>query len=206
MHRDRSELLPYVPDLRKNKYHLWLSKWHWIPSVIVAVIFYAIGGLPWLFWGVFLRTVISLHATLAGESATHVGFHGSRPKILPPTASGLYVLLSVKGGITTIIIRRTGVTIAVVRTGHELVRYLFVVAGSVWPGYQTHKTCRSRRRRFGRPYPTWVNLSLGEFKLSDNQKSPNMHVGSRCPFTIYPLCIAAFSAIDRSTTKRSGTL
>ena len=28
MHRDRSELLPYVPDLRKDKFHLWISKWH----------------------------------------------------------------------------------------------------------------------------------------------------------------------------------
>ena len=34
MHRDRSELLPYVPDLRKDKFHLWISKWHVVPSVV----------------------------------------------------------------------------------------------------------------------------------------------------------------------------
>jgi len=72
MHRDRTELLPYVPDLRKDKFHLWISKWHVIPSVVLAVIFYLIGGWPWVMWGVFLRTVVSLHATWLVNSATHI--------------------------------------------------------------------------------------------------------------------------------------
>jgi len=72
MHQDRVEFLPYVPDLRKDKFHLWISKWHVIPSVILAVVFYAIGGLPWLFWGVFLRIIVSLHATWLVNSATHM--------------------------------------------------------------------------------------------------------------------------------------
>jgi stearoyl-CoA desaturase (delta-9 desaturase) len=72
MHRDRSELLPYVPDLRKDKFHLWISKWHVIPSIAIAVIFYFIGGWPWVFWGVLLRTVVSLHATWLVNSATHI--------------------------------------------------------------------------------------------------------------------------------------
>jgi stearoyl-CoA desaturase (delta-9 desaturase) len=72
MHRDRSELLPYVPDLRKDKFHLWISKWHAIPSIALAVVFYFIGGWPWLMWGVFLRTVVSLHATWLVNSATHM--------------------------------------------------------------------------------------------------------------------------------------
>ena len=72
MHRDRSELLPYVPDLRKDKFHLWISKWHAIPSIVIAVVFYFIGGWPWVMWGVFLRTVVSLHATWLVNSATHM--------------------------------------------------------------------------------------------------------------------------------------
>jgi fatty-acid desaturase len=72
MHRDRSELLPFVPDLRKDKFHLWISKWHVIPSVVLAIVFYAIGGWPWVLWGVFLRTVVSLHATWLVNSATHM--------------------------------------------------------------------------------------------------------------------------------------
>ena len=72
MHRDRTELLPYAPDLRKDKYHLWLSKWHAIPSILVAVAFYFIGGWPWVFWGVVVRTVMSLHFTWLVNSATHM--------------------------------------------------------------------------------------------------------------------------------------
>lgn len=72
MHRDRSELLPYAPDLRKDKFHLWISKWHVAPSLAVAAVFYAIGGWPWVFWGVFVRTVLSLHFTWLVNSATHM--------------------------------------------------------------------------------------------------------------------------------------
>jgi len=72
MHRDRKELLPYVPDLRKDKFHLWISKWHVLPSVAVAIIFFAVGGWPWVFWGVFVRSVLSLHFTWLVNSATHI--------------------------------------------------------------------------------------------------------------------------------------
>lgn len=72
MHQNRSELLPYVPDLRKDKFHLWISKWHMVPTVVVAVAFYAIGGWPWFFWGVLVRTVLSLHFTWLVNSATHM--------------------------------------------------------------------------------------------------------------------------------------
>jgi fatty-acid desaturase len=72
MHRDRSELLPYVPDLRKDKFHLWISKWHVIPSIILAVAFYFIGGWPFVFWGSFFRSVLSLHFTWLVNSATHM--------------------------------------------------------------------------------------------------------------------------------------
>jgi fatty-acid desaturase len=72
MHRDRRELLPYVPDLRKDKFHLWVSQYHWLPSLILAVGFYAIGGWPWVLWGIFLRAVLSLHFTWLVNSATHM--------------------------------------------------------------------------------------------------------------------------------------
>ena len=72
MHRDRSELLPYVPDLRKDKFHLWISSWHIVPSLIIAIAFYFIGGWPWVFWGVFVRSVMSLHFTWLVNSATHM--------------------------------------------------------------------------------------------------------------------------------------
>jgi stearoyl-CoA desaturase (delta-9 desaturase) len=40
--------------------------------VAVAILFYAIGGWPWVFWGVFVRSVMSLHFTWLVNSATHI--------------------------------------------------------------------------------------------------------------------------------------
>jgi sn-1 stearoyl-lipid 9-desaturase len=39
MHNNAAELLPYVPDLRKDKFHLWISKWHWVPLAILGLPF-----------------------------------------------------------------------------------------------------------------------------------------------------------------------
>jgi len=65
-------LLPYVPDLRKDKFHTFISKWHWVPITLSGVILYAIGGLPFVLWGVFFRTVVGLHFTWLVNSATHM--------------------------------------------------------------------------------------------------------------------------------------
>jgi fatty-acid desaturase len=72
MHRNTSELLAYVPDLRKHKFHMWVSKYHWVPIVALAVVALAVGGWSCLLWGVFLRTVIGLHSTWFVNSATHM--------------------------------------------------------------------------------------------------------------------------------------
>ncbi len=72
MHNNSAELLPYVPDLRKDKVHTWLSKWHWVPITVLGVILLAIGGVEWVLWGIFLRTTVGLHATWLVNSATHM--------------------------------------------------------------------------------------------------------------------------------------
>ena len=72
MHSNTKELLPYVPDLRKDKFHLWISKWHWAPLAILGVIFYFLGGLPLVLWGIFFRVVQGMHATWLVNSATHM--------------------------------------------------------------------------------------------------------------------------------------
>jgi len=68
MHKDRAELLPYVPDLRKDKWggggkkgggvHIWISKWS-VTSVIVRGRFDAIGGCLAIL-GVFMRLSAAL--------------------------------------------------------------------------------------------------------------------------------------------------
>ena len=72
MHNHSPELLPYVPDLRKDKFHAWISKWHWVPITVLGLIILAVGGLPLVLWCIFLRTVVGLHSTWLVNSATHM--------------------------------------------------------------------------------------------------------------------------------------
>jgi fatty-acid desaturase len=72
IHNNSSEVLPYVPDLRKDKFHCWISKWHWVPMVVLGLIVLAAGGVSCLLWGIFFRTTMGLHATWLVNSATHM--------------------------------------------------------------------------------------------------------------------------------------
>jgi len=72
MHNNAKEFLAFVPDLRKDKFHVWISKWHWIPLTLLGMFLFAIGGWSCVLWGLFLRTSVELHATWLINSATHM--------------------------------------------------------------------------------------------------------------------------------------
>jgi len=72
LHNKLQGLLPYVPDLRKDKFHVWISEWHWVPMLVLGLILLAIGGWQVMFWGIFFRTVFLLHSTWLVNSATHM--------------------------------------------------------------------------------------------------------------------------------------
>src|SRR5919108_2841645 len=72
MHHDTSVLRRYVPDLSKDRFHVALTTWHWVPQVVVGLAFLAFGGVPYVLWAIFFRTVFTLHATWAVNSATHI--------------------------------------------------------------------------------------------------------------------------------------
>ena len=72
LHQNTKELSPYVPDLRKDKFHNWISKWHWVPITVVGFVILAVGGWKMVLWGIFLRTVVGLHCTWLVNSATHI--------------------------------------------------------------------------------------------------------------------------------------
>jgi sn-1 stearoyl-lipid 9-desaturase len=71
LHQDTQTLSRYVPDLAKSKFHVWITKYHYIPALTVFVALYALGGLPLLLVAGFLRTVVGLHCTWLVNSATH---------------------------------------------------------------------------------------------------------------------------------------
>jgi fatty-acid desaturase len=72
LHNETKTLSKYAPDLAKDPFYLWLSKWHWLPSVILALILAAIGGFPLVLWGICLRITVGLHSTWLVNSATHM--------------------------------------------------------------------------------------------------------------------------------------
>lgn len=72
LHHDASILAKYAPDLCKDRFHVWLSTWHWLSNVVVGLILLAVGGWPYVLWGIFFRTVVGLHTTWAVNSATHM--------------------------------------------------------------------------------------------------------------------------------------
>ncbi len=92
MHNSVTQLLPYVPDLRKDKFHVWITKWHWVPLTVLGIALFAIGGWPFLLWGIFVRTVFGLHSTWLVNSATHMW--GSRRFLTDDTSkNSLWVAL-----------------------------------------------------------------------------------------------------------------
>jgi fatty-acid desaturase len=72
LHAQTAPLARYVPDLTRDRFYVWLSKYHWIPIVVTGLTCLAVAGLPGLMWGIFLRTTIGLHATWLVNSATHM--------------------------------------------------------------------------------------------------------------------------------------
>jgi stearoyl-CoA desaturase (delta-9 desaturase) len=71
-HNNTKLMSRYAPDLAKHRFYMWLNDYHWVPMVVLAAILYAFGGVPMVFWGIFLRVTFGLHATWAVNSASHM--------------------------------------------------------------------------------------------------------------------------------------
>lgn len=61
----------WAPDLARDPVHAWLDKYHYMFPIALGVGLYAVGGLPWLVWGGFLRSALVLQTTWLVNSATH---------------------------------------------------------------------------------------------------------------------------------------
>jgi len=71
-HNNTRLMSKYAPDLAKHRFYVWLNNYHWVPSILMAIALFAIGGLPMLLWGSCVRVVVGLHATWLVNSATHL--------------------------------------------------------------------------------------------------------------------------------------
>ena len=71
-HNNTPLMAKYAPDLAKHPFYVWLNTYHWVPSVLLVFVLFAIGGFPLVLWGVCLRVVVGLHCTCLVNSATHI--------------------------------------------------------------------------------------------------------------------------------------
>jgi fatty-acid desaturase len=62
----------YCPDLANDKLMLFFDKTYGLWLIGMGVALYAIGGLPWLLWGLCLRMCMAYHSTWFVNSATHL--------------------------------------------------------------------------------------------------------------------------------------
>lgn len=74
---DEKTLKRYVPDLLRDKGHTLIARYYLLPNIILAGIFFAIGGWQMVVWGIFARTVVCWHTTWFVNSLSHI--YGSRP-------------------------------------------------------------------------------------------------------------------------------
>ena len=72
LHSETTILSRYAPDLAKDRFMLALSKYHWVPLVVVGLGLLVFGGWSCVLWGIFFRVVVGLHATWLVNSATHM--------------------------------------------------------------------------------------------------------------------------------------
>ncbi len=62
----------WAPDLARDPVHRWLDRYHLVFPILLGISLYAIGGMPWLVWGFFVRSILVLHTTWLVNSATHI--------------------------------------------------------------------------------------------------------------------------------------
>jgi len=69
---DRQEQAKVAPELVNDRFYHFLAKTHILWNFVLGGLFYAWGGWPFVFWGIFMRLVLVYHSTWLVNSAAHV--------------------------------------------------------------------------------------------------------------------------------------
>lgn len=77
------EVLHFAPDLHAQRFYRLLQYMNVPLQLALAWALFALGGWPWMVWGIFVRLVISYHATWLVNSAAHsFGYRSFRTRDL----------------------------------------------------------------------------------------------------------------------------
>ena len=67
LHCDAVTTANYAPDLAKDRFYVWLTKYHWVPLTTVGVLLLVFGGIPFVLWGIFFRVTLGNACHLDGQ-------------------------------------------------------------------------------------------------------------------------------------------
>ena len=62
----------YAPDMARDKFLVFLDRYHMLPALILTLVLYFWGGWNFVVWGIFVRSVLVYHSTWLVNSASHV--------------------------------------------------------------------------------------------------------------------------------------
>lgn len=62
----------YCPDMVRDKFIVFLDKWHILTVLALAGFLYWLGGWHFVVWGVFVRSLLVYHSTWLVNSASHI--------------------------------------------------------------------------------------------------------------------------------------
>ncbi len=69
---DEAIFKKYVPDLLKDKNHVLIAKYFYVPIIVSAILLFLIGGWGMVLWGVVVRTIFGWHTTWFVNSLSHM--------------------------------------------------------------------------------------------------------------------------------------
>lgn len=67
----KADVPKFTKDIGDDPFYLFCEKYFFLIQVAFALLLYAIGGMPFLVWGVFVRLIMVYHSTWLVNSATH---------------------------------------------------------------------------------------------------------------------------------------
>lgn len=68
-----------APELSERRFHRFLDRTHVLWQLALAAVLFAIGGWPWVIWGIFVRLTVTYHITwLVNSAAHHNGYQSYR--------------------------------------------------------------------------------------------------------------------------------
>ena len=69
---NEARLKRYTKDINNDKFYQFLDNYFIYIQVALGILFYLMGGISWVIWGIFVRLVLVYHATWCVNSICHI--------------------------------------------------------------------------------------------------------------------------------------